>query len=165
MSNKFENTKKDAHLSSFPTVSIEAPDDELTQRCKFNFHYMDFSQLAGQKFEDWTNEQLIKMLNKLNNYCTQPLKYWLTQAQRVGKRSHNVLEVYGDFPLKSEFKHPKHVPCEVKWARFRMENLVRIIGFVIPDEFNQRKHEGTNKMFDCNTFYVVFLDKNHKFYS
>lgn len=160
----FGNSKKVAKLSSFSKVSIDDIKDKLTERCKFNFHYMDFSQPAGQRFEDWNVDQLTKLLDKLKNYSETPLKYWLTQAQSVGKRSHNVLEIYGNFPLKSEFTHPKHVPHQAQWARFRLENLVRLIGFVIPNEYHGQAHDGTKQMFDCNTFYVVFLDRDHKFY-
>ena len=125
---------------------------------------MDFSQSAGQEFNDWSKDQLVKLLNKLKNYSAEPLTYWLTQSQRVGRRSHNVLEIYGDFPVKSEFQHPKHVPHQAQWARFRVENLVRLIGFVIPREFSLKVHGQTKVFFDCNTFYAVFLDKDHKFY-
>lgn len=160
----FGNKRKDARIASFVTSSIEDSSDELTIRCKFNFHYMDFSQPAGQQFNEWSKDQLVKLLDKLKNYSTMPLTYWLTQAQRVGKRSHNVLEIYGTFPAKSDFTHPKYVPHQAQWARFRVENLVRLIGFVLPKEFNTKIHSKTNERFDCNTFYAVFLDKDHKFY-
>ncbi|MFH1019939.1 MAG: hypothetical protein V1782_04905 [Pseudomonadota bacterium] len=160
----FENKRKNARLESFVTASIEDSTDRLTVRCKFNFHYMDFSQPAGQKFNEWNKDQLVKLFDKLKNYSAEPLKYWLTQSQRVGHRSHNVLEIYGNFPAKSEFQHPKHVPHQVQWARFRVENLVRLIGFVIPKEFSVKIHSETKSTFDCNTFYAVFLDKDHKFY-
>ena len=162
--NKYDNSRKRSRLASFPTVSIENREDQLTAKCKFNFSYMDFAQPAGQRFDDWSNDQLVKLLNKLVEYTKQPLKYWRTQAQRVGRRSHNVLELYDAFPLKSDFIHPKHVPHEAHWGRFRLENLVRLIGFVIPDDCQGKIHEGTKIMFDCNTFYVVFLDKNHRFW-
>ena len=161
---KFRNKKKDGFLSSIPILSLDLPGDVITKRCKFNFHYMDFSQPAGQKFEEWTKDQLTKLLNKLKNYCAQPLSYWRTQPQRVGKKSHNVLEIYGNFPRKSEFVYPQHIPNEVWWARFRVENLARLVGFVIPNEYDGKTHDGTKMKFDCNTFYVVYLDRNHKFY-
>ncbi len=160
----FGNTRKASRLKSFVKASIEEDKDRLTLRCKFNFHYMDFSQAAGQKFADWNREQLAKLLDKLKNYSEESLSYWSNQSQKVGKRSHNVLEIYGAFPKKSDFIHPPHVPHQAMWARFRMENLVRLIGFVIPKEFGNTMHCGTKIMFDCNTFYVVFLDKDHKFY-
>ena len=160
----FKNSRKVNFLSTFSEASLDDEADQLTKRCKFNFYYMDFSQPVGQNFSDWNQEQLVKLLNKLKNYGEQPLKYWLTQAQRVGKRSHNVLEIYGRFPLKSAFKHPKHVPHQVQWARFRIENLVRLVGFVVPSNYEGQPHLKTKMQFDCNTFYAVFLDKDHQFY-
>ncbi len=74
--NKFKkNTKKDRFLSGLQTISLESKTDSLTKRCKFNFHYMDFSQEAGQKFEDWGKKQLVELLKKLKAYCGEPLKY------------------------------------------------------------------------------------------
>ncbi|MGK0290979.1 MAG: hypothetical protein ACI86H_002443, partial [bacterium] len=87
-------------------------------------------------------------------------EYWPNQRH---KKQHT-LEIYGNFPLRSKFKHPTYIPHQVQWARFRLENLVRLIGFVIPNEYNGEVHEGTKQKFDSNTFYVVFLDQNHEFY-
>ena len=168
---EFKSKSKDAFLSSIPTVSIDKKEDLLTSRCKFNFHYMDFSQAAGQKFEDWTHKQLSELLNKLKNYCERSLFYWSQQpigkGKSHGKKRNKVLEIYGNFPPKSKtlFKHPMHVPHQAKWARFRLESDSRLAGFVIPPEYDGMEHNGTKKRFDCNTFYVVFLDQNHKFYN
>lgn len=163
---KFKNPKKDSFLSKIITSSIDNKEDILTKRCKFNFHYMDFTQSAGQKFEEWNHDQLVKFLDKLKNYSEQSLNHWMHVKQRTSshKRNHHVLEVYGDFPRNSEFIHPKHVPHQARWARFRLESEMRLIGFIIPDEFHYTRHPGTDLLFDCNTFYVVFLDKKHKFY-
>lgn len=57
------------------------------------------------------------------------------------------------------------VPIEAWWGRFRLENKVRLIGFVLPDEHDGKEQKtGSNIRFDKNTFYIVFLDKNHQFY-
>ncbi len=58
----------------------------------------------------------------------------------------------------------KSIPIEAKWGRFRLKSKVRLVGFVIPEEFHDKIHEKTGLRFDKNTFYVVFLDKEHKFY-
>ncbi len=159
---KFDNSKKDKFLGSIPVASLDLQNDKITEKCKFNFSYMVFSQSAGQKFEDWDKNQLVKLLDKLCGYSEQPLKYW--QKQRVGSNNNKVLEVYGSFPLRSDFQHPKHVPHQALWARFRLESSVRLIGFVIPESYDKQKHKGTKCLFDCNVFYVVFLDANHRFY-
>ena len=156
------NSKKDAFLRSFPTESVDSDNDKLTDKCKFNFSYMDFTQPAGQRFEDWSKEKLVQLLNKLHLYSKESLKYW-TKA-RIGGRDNTVLEIYSKFPVNSDFHHPKHVPHQALWGRFRLEGRVRLVGFVIPPEYHQRKHQKTSMIFDCNTFYVVFLDQNHRFY-
>lgn len=75
-----------------------------------------------------------------------------------------MLAIYGDFPKKSDFKHPKHVPHQVKWARFRLESADRLVGFIVPYSYDGKTHSTTNFKFDYNTFYVVFLDENHRFW-
>lgn len=160
--NQFRNRKKDSFLKSIPTASLDSDSDCLSKKCKFNFAYMDFNQPAGQKFKDWSQGQLSKLLDKLHSYSKETLKYWTNE--RIGSKANKVLEIYGNFPKNSEFTHPKHVPHQVTWARFRLESSVRLIGFVLPQEYDKKKHPQMNFYFDCNTFYVVFLDANHKFY-
>jgi hypothetical protein len=159
---KLVNNRKEAFLKSIPVESIESDDDKLTLKCKFNFAYMDFSQVAGQSFNDWDHNQLSQLLNKLHYYSKESLGHWANK--RIGAKSNNVLEIYSTFPKKSDFKHPKHVPHQALWARFRLESSVRLVGFVIPQKYSQQKHPKTNIQFDCNVFYVVFLDANHRFY-
>ena len=162
--NKFKNTKREAFLNNIPCISIDDVSNNLAKRCKFNFSYMDFSQSAGQKFEDWSKEQLSKLLNKLHDYGKESLKYWKSQKINSGRAKQNVLEVYDKFPNRTDFTRPKHIPHQALWARFRLERMVRLIGFVLPESYHQKKHLGTKEFYDCNTFYVVFLDANHKFY-
>jgi len=76
---------------------------------------------------------------------------------KIGKGKQHVLEKYGAFSRISAFSHPKHVPHQASWARFRLESSVRLIGFMIPEDYSSK--------FDRNTFYIVFLDKNHTFYN
>ncbi len=161
---KYRNNRKKAFLDTIPPSSIESKGADLTGRCKFNFGYFDSSQEEAQHFKEWTNEQLVKLLDKLVAYTKESLRYW--QNEGIGKKSQHVLEVYGAFPpkSKSKFKHPSHVPHDVEWARLRLESKVRLIGFVLPAEYEGKVNEGTKLKYDCNTFYVVFLDKNHKFY-
>lgn len=74
---------------------------------------------------------------------------------------------YGDFPKKSDFKHPNYVPHDVRWARFRMDGAFRLVGFLVPKELHnkcKKDKENEEYLFDRNTFYVVFLDKDHRFY-
>ena len=157
---RFKNARKDAFIEAIATASIDAADDRLTEKCKFNFAYFHVQE-ASQAFEDWSGAQLAKLLNKLTEYSKQPLAHWKTTS--VGK-SGTVLSIYGAFPTKSDFSHPKHVPHQAEWGRFRLESAVRLVGFVVPHSHHEKRHPATNHPFDCNTFYVVFLDKDHKFY-
>jgi len=151
---KYKNSQTVAFLNGLPSNSIEAENDNLSSRCKFNFSYFT-EQEASQSFNDWTHEQLIDLLQKLKEFSKETLKYWINQKKFV---------IYGKFPAKSEFMHPKHVPIEAQWARFRLESTVRLVGFVIPGELNGKSHSKTQYPFDSNTFYIVFLDENHLFY-
>ena len=90
-----DNSRKNSFLKNIPTASLDLDGDLLTVKCKFNFHYIDFSQKAGQKFEDLGLSQLAKLLDKLRLFSNEPLKYW--QRQRAGSGNNNVLEIYGNF--------------------------------------------------------------------
>lgn len=164
----FGNKKKDSFLKRSIFASIESDTDDLSCRCKFNFSYMDFSQKAGQKFENWTHPQLYKLMNKIKDFSREPLDHWEKTKMGGGKKGkkYTVLEIYNDFPPRerTDFKHPNFIPHEVRWGRFRLGNLERLVGFVIPLKFHNIMLAKNNHYFDSNTFYVVFLDKYHKFY-
>lgn len=156
----FDNTRKSSFLSTIPTASIELDSDRLTIKCKFNFSYFCNSQDAGQDFKDWDHNELVKLFGKLKNYSEKSLNDW--KYEYSGK--YPVFVIYDNFPSKTDFIEPKNIPHQVKWARFHLENKVRLIGFVIPDSFHDKAHQKTGERFDKNTFYVVFLDRDHRFY-
>lgn len=157
---KQNSKKKQSFLSSRPQSSIETSNIEA--RCKFNFSYFDESQVAGQNIIDWAKGDgicsLENLFKKLVEFTKEPLDYW--KNERAGGGGLKIMEVYGKFPSKSDFYHPPHVPHDVSWARFRLGNKVRLIGFVLPKSLKTNDE----KNFDKNTFYVVFLDGEHKFY-
>jgi hypothetical protein len=155
------NSRRDAFLAKFPDASIDLPEDTLASRCKFNFSYFEVQE-AGQSFENWDHDRLCKFLEKLKHYGQNSLQYWRTQAVAGGR---TILEIYGDFPHgKSDFMMPKHIPRQALWGRFRLESTVRVVGFVLPPERDGEIHEKCKARFDCNTFYVVFFDAEHRFY-
>lgn len=156
----FENSKKTGFLNRIPTSSIESESDRISQRCKFNFSYF-CTQPAGQSFDDWTELQVRNLLDKFTHYSKESLKHW--EKQSIGK-SGSVLAIYGAFPAKSDFSHPPHVPHEVLWGRFRLDHSMRLVGFVIPEKFDGKTQAGSGKAFDSNTFYIVFLDRDHRFW-
>jgi hypothetical protein len=144
---------------------MDGDEDELTIRCKFNFHYMDFTQKAGQNFNDWKQTQLAGLLDKLRIYSAKPISHW--EKERAGSKSGTIFVTYPRFPKKSitDFKLPKKlVPHQAIWGRFRLGSGSRLIGFVIPKQYDGKIHKNTKIQFDCNTFYAVFLDRDHKFW-
>lgn len=157
---KFDNQRKAGFLASIPTASIENPDCPLTKRCKFNFGYFE-KQGASQSFDEWNTDELAGLFGKIRDYSKEPLDYWMNQS--IGK-SGRVLSIYGAFPARSDLVHPKHVPHQVKWGRFRLDWSGRLCGFVVPRELDGTVHAVTGLKFDANTFYVVFLDRDHCFY-
>ncbi|MGA9606535.1 MAG: hypothetical protein WBR21_05885 [Rouxiella badensis] len=163
MSGRFSNSKSQGFLASLAQlVSLDDVACKLSERCKFNFSYLDSSQAFSSSFDDLDPEELIKFINKLHEYCKFSLDYWKTVG--VGKKRNGALAIYGAFPPHSEFTKPTYIPHQASWGRFRMDGTTRLAGFVIPDEYNEIKHKGTSYLYDSNTFYVVFIDREHKFY-
>lgn len=157
---RFDNQRKVRFLESIPTASLDNPDCPLTRRCKFNFGYFE-KQPGSQSFDEWTPQHLVGLFEKLREFSREPLEYWM--AQSAGK-SGRVLSIYGAFPARSDLVHPKHVPHQARWGRFRLDWSSRLCGFVVPKELDGTAHSATALRFDVNTFYVVFLDKDHCFY-
>lgn len=157
---KFQNSKKACFLASISEISLDQVNNDLTKRCKFNFSYFHVQEGISQDFSDWDGNELAKLLNKLKEYSRFTLEHWT--RQKVGR--YPVFSIYDQFPTNTDFSKPNHVPHQVEWARFHLENTVRLIGFVIPDTYHDQPHNTTRMLFDRNTFYVVYLDKDHRFY-
>jgi hypothetical protein len=157
---KFTNSKASSFLKDLGKLCSLYDDNNFTRRCKFNFSFFDV-QDCSQDFCDWSPEQLHKLFAKLKNYSLESIERW--EKEKIGSHG-KVLAIYDEFPKSTDFSRPKHVPHQVKWGRFRLESAVRLIGFVIPSEFENSLHPVTKERFDRNTFYVVYLDKDHRFY-
>ena len=151
---KHKNLKKERKLSNFPVDNIETSISTIKGLLSFNFKYLDNTQ--GQRFSDLSSEQFSKFIEKLKWYSTENRAHW--ETERIGTKDGRVLAIYDDFPKTSSFFHPKHVPVGVKWARFRLEGDMRLIGFVIDNK--DISELGLNP----DVFYVVFLDLYHNFY-
>lgn len=158
---KFDNSKKQDFLKALPAASLDSDDDNcLYKRSKFNFSYFE-KQAPGQGFDELSKEDLVKIINKIRDFSKESILFW--KSQSIGK-SGSVYASYGGFPSKSHFTHPKSVPSQVEWGRFRLDLSTRLCGFTIPRSYNGTLR-GKNQMVFCsNTFYVVFLDPDHKFY-
>jgi len=157
---KFNNNpKKDRFLKDFPETCIENSDIEL--RFKFNFSFFDDSQEHGSAFSELGPGVLSDIMEKIKDYTRHELNYW--RHQRCGSGGLKILADYGAFPVKSNFTHPKAIPNNVNWCRFRMENLSRLVGFTIPGGYAD-KPKKDSLPYDPNTFYLVFIDLEHNFY-
>ena len=159
-----KNSRRESFLSGLNVTSIDSDNDNIALRCKFNFSYFDHSQPEAKDFSDLSQLDLERLLNKLKEYSKFSLQHW--SRQPVGRGSGHILEIYGPFPVKtkSEFTEPKHVPHQAEWGRFRLDNDARLVGFILPEIRHKTIQKSTNEFFDCNTFYVVFYDSEHKFY-
>ena len=156
MAPKKNNPRKNRFLENLPQTENLSNIMDIVGKIAFSFKYFDATQKAGQDFKDWTNEQKDKLLEKLKEYSKKTKHEWLNS--RTGSGGLKVLAIYGEFPRNSDFTKPIHVPENVKWARFRMESAVRLVGFFVEDVLAKEKNLSTD------IFYIVFLDKDHRFY-
>ena len=159
MGNNAKNKRANSFLSSIPKASIEESTDTLAAKSKFNFAYF-ISDNSGQDFRDWTQKQLYELFDKLKEYSKFSLAHWET----VFQGGYPVFVQYDYFPTNTEFKKPQSIPHQAIWSRFRLEGDSRLIGFVLPEEYKDTEQNTSGFRFDTNTFYVVFLDENHRFY-
>ena len=123
---------------------------KMALRCKFNFSYLDINQDGAVGFDYFTEPQLKELVDKIKSFTIKSLRQW---------ENDGTLIIYGEFPIKTNFKHPSFVPQAVQWGRFRLQGALRLCGFVVP-ALIAREHEDL----DTNTFYVVFLDPEHNFF-
>lgn len=156
MAPKKNNPRKECFLSNLPNHDIHSDIADVKGKLSFSFKYFDGNQEAGQDFKDWSDKQKQELLEKLRDYTREEKKYWLNQ--RVGGGGLKILEIYGEFPRNTDFKYPKHVPNGVRWARFRMESAMRLVGFFVSED------SAENQSLSTDVFYIVFLDKDHRFY-
>lgn len=132
-----KNKSINKHLGLKSGVSCnEEALSNYEKKFTISFQYLDRNQ--GQTFEEWEKEGLlVNMLNTLRDYCQK------TMQENKGSN----FKEYGSFPSKTDFKHPKHVPKDVSWASLHLAGKPCLGGHIYE-----------------NIFYVVFLDKNHRFW-
>lgn len=125
----------------FLKEKVSVKDTKRTSNFKVSFQYLDTTQKYGSGFKDWQNAGLLSWaMETLRGYCCSPL-----MQQVDGDK----FTIYGAFPSedKTLFRFPKNVPEDANWARIHVNGSAVIIGHIVND-----------------TFYVVFLDKTHKFW-
>ena len=158
-----QNEKKSKALTKFFHINLNQT--QVPFLSKFNFHYLDQSQDFSGEISTWNtgntdDASLYTLIDNLRQFSSEPLHHWITQ----GKFKH-----YPYFN-STNFIPPTNVPQEAVWGAFRLTGRVRLIGFSVPGnlhgtEFtdsNGKKHE--NIFYDKETFYITFLDDQHKFW-
>lgn len=109
----------------------------------FSFKDFDDSQCPpGQTFKQWEQDGLLSdLFTKLVD---------LSSKNRIDAERQEVVKVYGDWPKgHTDFKLPAHIQGKVDWGTLQRigGQKARIAGYMVD-----------------NVFYIVFLDKEHKFY-
>lgn len=145
MMNKFKNkfgSIDEKSLERKRNTREEKKVKEDLPKIVFSFKDFDIRQIPpGQLYSNWEKEELLAyMFEKFGEIC----KYNINEAQQLG-----LLKIYGQFPHMSKFKHPKYIAEDVVWAVIMKikGQRARVAGHLIN-----------------NVFYVVFLDKEHKFF-
>lgn len=152
------NHKKSAFLKKVPRTEVETCG--ILKFMKFNFKFFDSTQEYGSAVDDLSEDEAKNLFKKIISFSGKSLNEWA--MENAGGNGLKVYGRYGDFPKPSGFVHPVHVPHDAVWGRFRLGNKYRLVGFVVPDSLNGTSKE--NFFFERNTFYIVFIDKSHKFY-
>ena len=108
-----------------------------------SFKDIDFTQPKGneQTFDTWSNDGLlVPLLERIRQ---------LTKLTRDEAEKQQIIKVYGDIPDHSDFTRPKHVDENASWAVLKGigGQVSTLAGYIVE-----------------NTFYAVFLDKEHRFW-
>lgn len=145
MSSRFGNNKFKARLGL-----DERPQNTRSEKkvkgeiplLVFSFKDFDSNQCPpGQTFKEWEKGELLApLMTKLVE---------LSNKNRVIASIEGCLSTYDTFLEDSDFKKPKYIEGDVQWATIKDVGgqLHRVAGYIVD-----------------NVFYVVFLDKEHKFY-
>ena len=136
------NFNKKKETSSLTTHLSDKKTNLTENSGNLNFSFEDFcsKQIYASSFLDWQNCGLLsKAMEILLGYSKSPVIY-----DNAGK-----FTLYNDFPNSNEtlFEFPEHITPDASWVRIHVNGPAVIVGHIV-----------------ANTFYVVFLDKTHKFW-
>ncbi len=136
-----QNKFKERNAASYKreVKSIELRSGQRERFIVISFKDCDSNQ--GQSFEHWEGENLLALaVRKLQGVCG---------LTRIEATRQQIIKEYpkGTFPDKSDFYHPKHIPEDIAWCSMHIQGKECVIGY-----------------FEDNVFYVVFLDKDHRFW-
>ena len=110
----------------------------------FSFKDIDETQpkKSPQTFKSWDEENiLVSLLERLKD---------LSKLTRDEATNQQQIKIYGDFPpsAKTDFNYPKYIDKHVAWGVIEgIDGKKRVVGYIVE-----------------NTFYIVFLDKEHRFW-
>lgn len=150
------NKTKNSILKSLDSLE-ESTFEDATDLITISFKYFCVNQKpVGQVFADWKDNMRLDLLQKFSEYTKYSRQHWKNEFSN----GLPLLAEYGNFPLNSDFSLPKNIPCpdELIWSRFRLMQKVRVCGFFVSTDIAKKYS------LSVNTFYVVFLDKDHRFY-
>ena len=150
--NKKNNTKQ-VFLKSIESLE-ETTFDGVSDLITISFRYFCVNQIpVGQNFSDWKENMRLDLLQKLAEYTKYSRNHWKNELSN----GLPLLAEYGKFPVNSDFSIPENIPSpeELIWSRFRLMQKTRVCGFFVSQDIAQKYN------LSINTFYVVFLDKNH----
>ena len=150
------NKTKNSVLKSIDSLE-ESTFEDATDLITISFKYFCVNQTpVGQVFADWKDNMRLDLLQKFSEYTKYSRQHWKNEFSN----GLPLLAEYGNFPLNSDFSLPKNIPCpdELIWSRFRLMQKVRVCGFFVSTDIAKKYS------LSVNTFYVVFLDKDHRFY-
>ena len=138
--NKFKSTRSPNERES--NIRNEKKVKEEIRLILFSFKDFDKNQCPpGQNFEEWEKEGLLsKLMEKL---------IALNNTNIVEAQQKKIIELYDSFPPTSDFSVPKYIEGDVRWGTIQ--------------DIGGQKHRVAGYLID-NVFYIVFLDKDHKFW-
>lgn len=138
--NKFASQKKAG--SRKENIREERHVEGIVPKVVFSLKDIDKNQIPpGQSYEEWAENGFLP-------YLLEKLEY-ISQKTMVEAIQEGYIKVYGDFPPRSDFRHPAYIAPDVRWAVIMniKGQKGRVAGHIIE-----------------NVFYIVFLDMEHHFY-
>lgn len=143
MGKPFNKSKKGSPFQEFLDRKKRASvnDPERLQNFQISLQYYIDDVPESGTLRIWEKECILAdAIAVLAGYCKRPLR-----EQIDGYK----FTIYGGFPPegKTDYAYPDNVPEDAHWARIHVKGLPVIIGHVVG-----------------NTFFIVFLDKNHRFW-
>jgi len=108
-----------------------------------SFKHLDKNQFPpSTDFQEWEEKNMLARAMYTLAGCT-------TSTIGELEANSNKFTVYDGFPPedKTDYTHPIHVPEDARWTRLHITGLQCVIGHLVK-----------------NTFYIVFLDTEHRFW-